>query len=46
MGKGLGARGHEAQWPMEPVFLTEAALGLGDHDALRALRPLLTSIRG
>ena len=46
VAKGLGARNHEAQWPMELVFLTEAALALGDHDALLALRPLLHQYSG
>ncbi len=41
MGKDLAARSNEAQWPMELVFLTEAALAVGDAGALRALRPLL-----
>jgi len=46
MGKDLTARSHEAQWPMELVFLTEAALAEGDADAVRALRPLLAEYAG
>jgi DNA-binding CsgD family transcriptional regulator len=46
MGKDLGARSNEAQWPMELVFLTEAALAVEDAEALRALRPLLGEYAG
>lgn len=46
MGKELAARSHEAQWPMELVFLTEAALAVGDPEAVRALRPLLCEYAG
>ena len=44
--KDLAARSNEAQWPMELVFLTEAALAVGDAEALRALRPLLGEYSG
>jgi DNA-binding CsgD family transcriptional regulator/tetratricopeptide (TPR) repeat protein len=46
MGKSLAARSNEAQWPMELVFLTEAALAVADAEALRALRPLLAEYAG
>jgi DNA-binding NarL/FixJ family response regulator len=46
MGKELRARSNEAQWPMELVFMTEAALLVGDAPAARALRPLLREYTG
>jgi DNA-binding CsgD family transcriptional regulator/tetratricopeptide (TPR) repeat protein len=46
MSKDLAARSNEAQWPMELVLLTEAALAVGDAEALRALRPLLREYAG
>jgi DNA-binding CsgD family transcriptional regulator len=46
MSKELAARSNEAQWPMELVFLTEAALAVGDAEALRKLRPLLREYAG
>ena len=46
VAKGLGARNHEAKWPMELAFLTEAALALGDRDAVCVLRPLLHEYSG
>ncbi|MGH9088406.1 MAG: ATP-binding protein [Acidimicrobiales bacterium] len=36
----------EAQWPMELVFMVEAALFLTDADAVQALRPLLGAYEG
>ena len=36
----------EAQWPMELASLTEAALALGDRDAVAVLRPLLAGVLG
>jgi ATP/maltotriose-dependent transcriptional regulator MalT len=46
MGKELTARSHEAQWPMELAFMTEAALAGGDAAAVRALLPLLGEYAG
>jgi DNA-binding CsgD family transcriptional regulator len=46
MSKELAARSNEAQWPMELAFLTEAALAMGDAEALRRLRPLLREYAG
>jgi DNA-binding CsgD family transcriptional regulator/tetratricopeptide (TPR) repeat protein len=46
MGKELAARTHEAQWPMELVFMTEAALAGGDAPAVQALFPLLREYAG
>jgi DNA-binding CsgD family transcriptional regulator/tetratricopeptide (TPR) repeat protein len=36
----------EAQWPMELVFMLEAALVLENRDAVRALRPFVTAYAG
>lgn len=46
MGRELGSRSNEAQWPMELVFMTEAALALADTGAVRTLRPLLLEYAG
>ena len=42
----VAARGDDAQWPIELAFLTEAALALGDRDAVLVLRPYLTAYAG
>jgi len=36
----------DAQWPMEMIFMSEAALALGDHDILTRLRPFLERYEG
>ncbi|AKK27583.1 helix-turn-helix transcriptional regulator [Mycobacterium sp. EPa45] len=41
MSRNLEERAGYAQWPMELVFMVEAALELCDVEALHALRPLL-----
>jgi DNA-binding CsgD family transcriptional regulator/tetratricopeptide (TPR) repeat protein len=46
MGKELTARSHEAQWPMEVVFMIEAALASGDAPAVRTLLPLFREYAG
>ena len=46
LDRQLAARTDEAQWPMELVFMSEAALALDDVDAARALRPLLAEYAG
>jgi DNA-binding CsgD family transcriptional regulator len=46
MDRDLSSRSDEAQWPMELVFITEGALALQDHDALRVIRPLLAEYEG
>ncbi|HET6966482.1 MAG TPA: AAA family ATPase, partial [Acidimicrobiales bacterium] len=46
MGRELGSRSNEAQWPMELAFMTEAALAIGDAQAARTLRPLLAEYAG
>jgi DNA-binding NarL/FixJ family response regulator len=46
MGKELTARNNEAQWPMEIVFMIEAALALGDAAAVAKLLPLLLEYAG
>jgi DNA-binding NarL/FixJ family response regulator len=45
-GKELKGRNNEAQWPMELVFMTEAALALGDVAVVQLLRPLLAEYAG
>ncbi len=44
--RDLAAHTHEAQWPMELVFMLEAALAVGDADAVRQLRPFLADYEG
>jgi DNA-binding CsgD family transcriptional regulator len=39
LNRKLGGHTNEAQWPMELVFMVEAALELGNREALHALRP-------
>ena len=46
LDRQLTARTDEAQWPMELVFMSEAALALDDLDAARVLRPLLAEYAG
>lgn len=46
LDRDLSGRSHEAQWPMELVFLTEAALALRDVEAARLLQPLLAAYQG
>lgn len=46
LDRDLAARSDDAQWPMELVFLTEAALALDDVEAARQLQPLLTAYQG
>ncbi len=46
LDRELTGRSDEAQWPMELVFLTEAALALRDVEAARLLQPLLTAYQG
>jgi len=46
MDRELEAHASEAQWPMELVFMIEAALALEDLDAVRTLRPLLGDYEG
>jgi DNA-binding NarL/FixJ family response regulator len=42
----LAAHTDEAQWPMELVFMTEAALALADLDAIQRLLPFLVEYQG
>ncbi len=44
--RDLAAHTDEAQWPMELVFLIEAALTLGDRDAVDRIYPFLDRFRG
>ncbi|MCV7445605.1 AAA family ATPase [Mycobacterium paraense] len=46
MNRKLGDRTNEAQWPMELVFMVEAALELGNREALHALRPYVSRYAG
>jgi DNA-binding CsgD family transcriptional regulator len=46
LNRKLGDRTDEAQWPMELVFAIEAALQLGNREALHALRPYLSRYAG
>ncbi len=42
LNRELGDRTDDAQWPMELVFMLEAALELGNREALHALRPYVS----
>lgn len=44
--RDLDSHTADAQWPMELVFMIEAALALEDHPALRRLRPYLAPYAG
>jgi DNA-binding NarL/FixJ family response regulator len=46
LNRKLGDRTDEAQWPMELVFMVEAALGLGNREALHVLRPYVFRYAG
>ena len=46
LNRNLGDRTDEAQWPMELVFMVEAALELGNREALHALRPFVARYAG
>jgi DNA-binding CsgD family transcriptional regulator/tetratricopeptide (TPR) repeat protein len=46
LDRRLEAHTDEAQWPMELVFMAEAALALEDEDAVRRLRPLVSTFAG
>lgn len=46
LNRQLADRTDEAQWPMELVFMVEAALELGNREALRALRPYVARYAG
>lgn len=46
LNRNLGDHTAEAQWPMELVFMAEAALRLGDRDAATTLRPFLADYQG
>ena len=44
--RNLGDRIEAAQWPMELVFMVEAALALGDREAVHALHPFVARYAG
>ncbi|HUO41301.1 MAG TPA: AAA family ATPase [Mycobacterium sp.] len=46
LNRNLGDRTDEAQWPMELVFMVEAALDLGNREAVHALRPFVARYGG
>jgi DNA-binding CsgD family transcriptional regulator len=46
LNRNLGDRTDEAQWPMELVFMIEAALELGNREAVHTLRPFVTRYAG
>ncbi|WP_163645930.1 helix-turn-helix transcriptional regulator [Mycobacterium conspicuum] len=46
LNRNLSDRTNEAQWPMELVFMVEAALALGNREALHALRPYIAQYAG
>ncbi|MFZ0834403.1 MAG: AAA family ATPase [Mycobacterium sp.] len=46
LNRNLADHTAEAQWPMELVFMTEAALELGDREAVHALQPFVRRFAG
>ena len=46
LSRNLGERAEAAQWPMELVFMVEAALALGDREAIHVLRPFVARYEG
>jgi DNA-binding CsgD family transcriptional regulator len=46
LNRNLGDRTDEAQWPMELVFMVEAALELGNREAVHTLRPFVARYVG
>ncbi|HTQ16021.1 ATP-binding protein [Mycobacterium sp.] len=46
LNRNLGDHIDEAQWPMELVFMVEAALELGNREAVHALRPHVARYAG
>ena len=46
LNRNPGDRTDEAQWPMELVFMVEAALQLGNREAVHALRPFVARYVG
>lgn len=46
LNRNLGRHTDEAQWPMELVFMVEAALALGNREAVHALRPFVARYAG
>lgn len=46
LGRNLGERTEAARWPMELIFMLEAALALGNREAVHALRPFVTRYEG
>nr|VTO95003.1 Transcriptional regulatory protein LiaR [Mycobacterium riyadhense] len=46
LNRNLGDHTDEAQWPMELVFMVEAALELGSREAVHALRPFVARYAG
>ena len=46
LNRNLGDHTADAQWPMDLVFMVEAALELGDREAVHVLRPFVAHYEG
>lgn len=46
LSRNLGVRTEAARWPMELIFMVEAALALGNREAVHALRPFVACYEG
>jgi DNA-binding CsgD family transcriptional regulator len=46
LSRNLGERTEAARWPMELMFMVEAALALGNREAVHALRPFVACYEG
>ncbi len=46
LGRDLAGHADQSRWPMELVFMTEAALALADVDATERLAPFLVDFEG
>ncbi len=46
LNRNLGDHTDEAQWPMELVFMVDAALALGDREAIHMLHPFIARYEG
>jgi DNA-binding CsgD family transcriptional regulator/tetratricopeptide (TPR) repeat protein len=46
LSRNLGERTEAARWPMELIFMVEAALALGNREAVHALRPFVARYEG
>lgn len=46
LSRNLGERTEAARWPMELIFMVEAALALGNREAVHTLRPFVARYEG